>query len=422
MPSHFSAAPTFFDFPFSTRYNRYRSINRKGALGLKLLHTSDWHLGKSLYEASLHDEQSHFINQILALLEQEAVDAVVLAGDIYDRPLPPGQSVQLYDFFLSETVKKRGIPVIAIAGNHDSASRLEFGASLYRESGYYIYGYPKRDIEPVTLTDRWGEVRFHPIPYLHPADARVLLEDSDIRTWQQAYDALLAHNRPGLDLSVRNVALAHGFFSDLSGREDVEQITSDSEVNTGGMDIADAACFAPFDYTALGHLHAPQWTVRGKVRYSGTPLKYSLSEEHQTKSVTVVELGEKGRVDCRIVPLPPRRDVRVIEGAFDQLSDPAFHTAGSFDDYVFARIHGDTVTYPMEKLRLLFPRILGLAFVDGLAAQTDIAAAVKPRETTSMEELFLRFYRDIKGEDIPPDRLECLREAMAELEGEERDT
>ena len=265
---------------------------------MKILHTSDWHLGKSIYDFSLLEDQSRFISWLLELLPREQVDAVIIAGDIYDRPVPPGAAVALYDRFLSEAAGRLGIPVLAIAGNHDSPGRLQFGSSLYRKSGYYIVGSIGAGQEPVVLHDAIGPVRFTLVPYLHLTDVRALLPQETVCTFDDAYRILMEQLRtePG----VRNIAVAHGFFS----AQGSTLLTSDSEMSIGGMDYADISCFDGYDYVALGHLHAPQ-QAGNVIQYSGSPLKYSLSEELQHKTVTLVELGKPGEpVLLREVPVP----------------------------------------------------------------------------------------------------------------------
>ena len=377
---------------------------------MRILHTSDWHLGKSLYDFPLIDDQQFIIEEIINIIALHKIDAVIIAGDIYDRPLPSGSAIQLYDFFLSRVVKDMGVPVIAIAGNHDSAGRLEFGSSLYMSSGYYIFGRNKKDVCPVKIPDSYGEVYFFPFPYLHPADIRVLLDNTNIKSYDDAYREIINYNTDFVDPAKRNIAVAHGFFSDLSGKDNTEVLTSDSEINIGGMDIANAAYFSDFDYTAIGHLHAPQWTMQGKIRYSGSPLKYSLSEEKHNKSATIVDVGQKGSLDFEIIPLAQIHDVRTLHGSFLQLCDPSYHS-GSFSDYVFAEISGDTAVYPMEKLRLIFPNILGLSFVDNINKIQEVKLSDKI-EHSSAEELFGRFYREMKGEEPSEESLAMLREAI----------
>lgn len=382
---------------------------------MKLIHTSDWHLGKNLYEYSLLDDQAHFLDWLLELMEQEQVDALVIAGDVYHRPVPAADAVALFDRFLSRATLELGVPILAVAGNHDSGARLEFAGALLRSVGYHIAGKPRKEMLRVTLTDRHGPVVFWLLPYLFPADVRTLLPDSGARTFQAAYDALLEENLPHLDRSVRNVMIAHGFFA---GLEPV--ILSESELSVGGMDAVGAAAFQAFDYAALGHLHAPQ-RVGEVARYSGSPLKYSLSEENQRKSVTLVELGAPGSTaGIREIPVPALHDVRRIAGRFDDLMNPDLHQNKGFEDYVFAEISDEGVLYAMEKLRTLFPRILGVSLPfrepDGEAIQ--IGAA---RQRLSMEQHFARFYRESTGEELPEEHEAVLEEIIQSLEEERRE-
>ncbi len=381
---------------------------------MKILHTSDWHLGKSLYDFSLLEDQAYFIEQLLAYLGNNQVDAVVIAGDIYDRPIPPAGAIQLYDHFLSKTVNQLGIPVLAIAGNHDSASRLEFGSSLYQKSGYYVVGSVQNPVTTVTLAHKQGDVCFTLLPYLHPADVRALWQE-DVKTFDQAYRLLLSHHLPTLDPSVGQVAVAHGFFARL-GRPDC-LLTSDSEVSVGGLDIADSCCFAPMDYVALGHLHSPQ-QVGDNLRYSGSPLKYSLSEEDRRKSFLMVTLEQKGQAVTQEVFLPPLRDLRTVTGTLEQLLEPSYHHIARFDDYVFAQIQGPECLYPMQKLRTLFPRLLGLRFGQrGEGATSMSTMEGRAVERMSVVELFGGFYRQTTGNSLSDKHLELLAEVL-EMEEE----
>ena len=388
---------------------------------MKILHTSDWHLGKALYDFSLLEDQAHFIHWLLALLAQTPVDAVVISGDIYDRPVPPASAVELYDDFLSRAVGEMGIPVFAIAGNHDSASRLQFGSSLYRKSGYYVAGSISPAPHTITLRDSLGDVHFTLFPFVHLAEVRALYPGETVRTFDDAYRVLLQNYADSLDYGARNIAIAHGFFGMLGDEEAARPLlTSDSEISVGGMDIADSALFADFDYVALGHLHAPQQPCENAA-YSGSPLKYSLSEERHEKSVVLVELAEKGSVRSRRIRVPALRDVRSIRGRMEELLEPSFHTCKQFDDYVFAEIEGEECTYPMQKLRTLFPKLLGLRFT----AQAEAADRLIPQmqaeqriSRLSAEELFCRFFRESKGYEIPPDYLQAVRDALKDLEKE----
>lgn len=412
-----------FDDLTIREYNRDRtcidfSTENEAHELMKILHTSDWHLGKSLYEFSLLQDQQYMIEQLLLLLEKEGVEAVIIAGDIYDRPIPPARAVQLYDYFLAQAVGRLGISVLAISGNHDSPSRLEFGSGFYAASGYHICGSIAADvcIHRVTLADRFGDIHFYLLPFLHPADLRALFPDEQIKTYDDTYRILLEKNNPALDLSQRNILIAHGFFSSIGQNStDKSLLTSDSEINIGGMDIADSTYFSAFDYTALGHLHAPQRAGSDRIRYSGSPLKYSMSEEKQKKSFTLIEAGEKGDMAITNLYITPLRDVRTVRGTLDQLLEPSFHENKAFGDYIFAELCDTQVLYPMEKLRKLFPNLLGLRFVENSDisfAQVQVGTAA-PK--LSPYEMFLRFYRESKGYDLSSEGMQYLSEVVEQI-------
>jgi len=307
------------------------------------------------------------------------------------------------------------VPVIAAAGNHDSKSRLEFGSKLYSKSGYHIFGTLKAEVDPVTLHDDFGEVRFYPVPWVHPAQVRVLFNNTGVRTFDDAYRLLLEKNT--LDESIRNIAVAHGFFARLGGSDpEKELITSDSEINIGGMDIVDSAYFTRFDYTALGHLHMPQCAGGEHMRYSGSLLKYSVSEERQKKSCTIIELLKKGEMQVTTVPIPAMRDVRSITGSFDDLMEPDYHQNKSFDDYVFADITDFGVLYPMEKLRTLFPNLLGLRFASQSGGLEDVQLNAANTPQMSTLELFKRFYRDTYDAEMPDESLAFLTQVIQKSE------
>lgn len=380
---------------------------------MKILHTSDWHLGRTLYDFSLLEDQEKMLCDIQYILEQQSIDVLVIAGDIYDRAVPSAAAIQLYDAFLSQVVGKMGIPVMAIAGNHDSSARLQFGSSLYASSGYYVVGQPQTTIEPIVLQDSYGSVFFWLIPYLQPAYMRVLFGDAAVHTFDDAYRVLLQNNQSLIDPSVRNIAVAHGNFSAIGQAVDQTLVTSDSEISIGGMDLVDSAHFAPFDYTALGHLHAPQRAGHSLIRYSGSPLKYSLSEETQKKSVAIVSLHEKGDVSTEVYPLAAMRNVRTIRGRLDQLLEPSFDSTGAFDDYVFAELSEKSVLYPMEKLRTLYPHVLGLRLLQQEEQSPEIYMGANTPKLLP-QDMFARFYEQANGTEIPEEHYTFLCEALTQ--------
>lgn len=378
---------------------------------MKILHTSDWHLGANLYDFSLIEDQRHFLAGLIDIIKKEDVSAVLISGDIYDRSVPPAWAVELYDYFLS-SVTPLGVSVIGAAGNHDSPIRLEFASSLYKKAGYYIFGTVKHEIRPVVLEGKC-KINVYPIPFFFPADIRVMLENPAIKTFDSAYKCYIEHIKNDMDMGAVNIAMAHSYFSKLGAGKNTGLITSESEINIGGTDIADAGIFEDFDYTALGHLHTPQWVEKGKVRYSGSPIKYSVSEAGHKKSVTIIDINGKNDIKTEEIYLENLRDLRVISGTFEQLCDGGFHENKSFGDYVFANINGAEELYAMEKLRVLFPNIIGISYKRENTVLSP-GTVLEKREARSTRELFMSFYREIKEQDMTPAQVDILDSALLE--------
>ncbi len=390
---------------------------------MRLLHLSDLHFGRSLREYSLLEDQRHWCHQLLAHLDEVRYDAVLIAGDLYDRGVPNAGAVELCDWFLSELAGTRKLPVLCIAGNHDSPQRLSFASSLYREAGLYMAAIPSKKLARVTLEDQWGPVDFFLLPYLTPGDGRTLFPQEEIRTFQDAYAALLRENREEIAACPRRVLLAHGFFSLGADREHTGLLTSDSEVSVGGTDLVDAALFDRFHYCALGHLHRDQTAGDPRLRYCGSPLKYSVSEENQKKSVRAVELGPKGELlDSRAVSFPPLRDVRTVRGAMEELLAP---TAGEFasGDYVqITVLTKGTETGAAQKLRNVYPNYLCIHYQNPDAAPLELEGRERVARL-SLEESYLAFYRQVTGQELSAPGRTVLETLCRKLEhqGEEEE-
>ena len=280
---------------------------------MKFIHLSDLHLGKRLNEISMLKDQEYILLQILQIIDAEQPEAVLISGDVYDKSVPSAEAVTLFDDFLCRLAKRK-LHTFLISGNHDSAERLAFGNRLLQSSGIHISPVYRGNLSPVTLEDRFGAVHFWLLPFLKPVQLRQLFPEETIETYTDACAAAVAHM--DLDKNARNVLLTHQFVTGAA--------TCDSEeISVGGTDNVDAAVFADFDYVALGHIHSPQNIGSNRIRYCGTPLKYSFSEAGHHKSVTVVELGEKGEVHLTLVPLRPKHDLREIRGSFGELTDKA---------------------------------------------------------------------------------------------------
>ena len=378
---------------------------------MKLIHLSDLHLGKRVNGFSMLDDQATILEQILAVIDDEAPDAVLIAGDVYDRTTPPAEAVRLFDDFLVK-LSARAVRVIVISGNHDSAERLSFGARLMAGSGVTLAPVYDGTLQPVTLTDAHGEVRIWPLPFLRRAQVQRYFPETELKNETDAIAAVIGSM--DIDSTQRNVLVAHQFVTGAA--------TCDSEeLQVGTADGVDVNVFAPFDYVALGHLHGAQRVGRETVRYCGTPLKYSFSEKDHIKSVTVAELGAKGEVLVRAVPLTPRHDLRELRGTYDELTLRANYEHTATDDYLSIVLTDEQdVPDALMKLRVIYPNIMQLRY-DNTRTRAEAViegAGIVPRR--SALELFEDFYALQNGQDMTKEQrdfaallLQEIREAEA---------
>lgn len=379
---------------------------------MKFFHISDIHLGKKVNGYSMMDEQRYILGEILRMADEEKPDAVVIAGDIYDRTYPSPEAVALCDEFLFQ-LSSRSIAVLAISGNHDSPERVAFGSRIFGRSGIHLSPVYDGHVEPVVLSDEYGSVNFYMLPFIRPYDVRRYFPDEEIETYDDAVKK--AVNDLGADFSVRNVLITHQF---VSGAK-----SSDSEeVMVGGTNQVEVSAFAGFDYTALGHLHRPQHVKSEIVRYSGAPLKYSTSEANDTKSVTVAELRIKGDITLRQLPLTPKHDLRIIKGKFEELISPDFDCGGANDDYIHIVLTDeDDVPDAVGKLRSIYPRIMTIEYDNTRTRMMNTVemSSDKPLRAKSSEELFEELYELQNGTCLTDTQKETVREIMSELqEGE----
>ena len=357
---------------------------------MKLFHLSDLHLGKRVYDFSMLEDQEYILRQILRLADAEQPDAVILAGDIYDKPVPPAEAVRLFDEFLVG-LSRRGIPVLLISGNHDSAERVAFGGRLMAGSRVYPSPAYTGEVTPVTLSDERGPVNFFLLPFVRAAHVRAAFPEEEIASATDAIRAAIAHM--AVDPAARNVLVAHQFVAGAA-------CCDSEEISVGGTDSVDAAVFAPFDYVALGHIHGPQHFEGGRIRYCGTPLKYSFSEAKQEKSVTVVELGRKGEVTVRTIPLVPKREMVDLRGSYDELMSRSLYEGTTYpEDYVRITLTDETdVPEATARLRVVYHNLMKLAYDN---TRTRHSAQIDPAEdasTRSPLEIFSELYEKQNGE------------------------
>ena len=356
---------------------------------MKLLHLSDLHLGKRVNEFSMLEDQQYILKQILNIIEEERPDAVLMAGDIYDKSVPSAEAVQLFDEFLYR-LSEGDRQVFVISGNHDSPERLAFGGRLMDRSGIHIAPVYHGHVDPFVLQDASGTVNLYLLPFVKPAQVRKYFPDQEIVSYTDAVRAALEEMGP--DPDQRNVLVTHQFVTGAS-RSDSE------EISVGGADNVDASVFDAFDYTALGHIHGPQNAGGERIRYCGTPLKYSFSEAGHQKSVTVAELGEKEKggekaaLSLRTIPLKPLRDLREIRGTYLELTAKSYYEDMNREDYLHVTLTDEEdVPDAVGKLRIIYPNLMKLDYDN---RRTRAGAA--PVEGTDLEqkspaELFAEFY------------------------------
>ena len=387
---------------------------------MKFLHLADLHFGKIVNGFSMCDEQAHIVKEILQIVDRERPDALLLAGDIYDRSIPSETAVRLYDEFLT-ALSQRAVPVLAISGNHDSAERLSFGERLMESSGIYTYAAFDGRLRRIDFLDEHGALHIYLLPFIKPYGARAFFPASDISTYQDAFCAAL--NASPIDASARNVLVAHQFVLPQSRSADL----SDSEQHqVGGVDCIDAALLYDFDYVALGHLHKAQAMGQPYIRYAGSPLKYSFSEAGESegqsiqKSVTLVELGAKGDMSIREIPLHPLRDLREIRGCFSDLIAPAFLASQSTEDYLHITLTDEEEIYDaIGKLRVHYPHIMQLDYDNRRSRSVTHLQQPSSVESCGPGELFFDFFQEMNGQ--PPNELQLsLVENRLQEEGESR--
>ncbi len=365
---------------------------------LKFLHLSDLHLGRRLYDASLLEDQHFILQQILELLDSQGADAVLLAGDIYDKSIPSAEAVRLLDWFLTQ-LAQREKPVFMVSGNHDSAERIAFGAQLLDGKGVYVSPVLEAVTEPVTLYDAYGPVHIYLLPFVKPVHVRRVFPEAEIGDYTQAVEAVVKAWSP--NEKERNILVAHQLVTGA--------VRSESEtVSIGGLDDVSAEVFAPFDYVALGHLHGAQSVCRETVRYCGTPLAYSFSEEEQ-RSVTWVELGEKGQVFVTQTPLNPLHPVRTLKSTFEELMKD------TSEDYLRVVLKDEEdVPYAMTRLRHRYPNLLRLEYDN---VRTRAQSQLEPLGDPGLSPLQLLedFYRSRNNQPMSDDLRKIAKTWMEEI-------
>ena len=379
---------------------------------MKLIHLSDIHLGKRVNEFSMLEDQAHILKKILAVVDEEKPDGVLIAGDVYDKSVPSTEAVQLFDDFLVRLAKRK-LPVFIISGNHDSPERLSFANRLIDAVGIHLAPVYSGVVEPVTLSDEYGPVNVYMLPFIKPAHVRGFFPDTEITGYSDAVAAAIG--RMNIDKTQRNVLITHQFVTGAQ-RSDSE------ELSVGGTDNIGAEVFCDFDYVALGHIHGPQNMDSGRIRYCGSPLKYSFSEAAQQKSVTVAELKEKDTLEIHTVPLIPRRDMVELKGSYQQLTLREFYENTTYqEDYTHITLTDEEdIPDAVAKLRAVYHNLMKLDYDNTRTRHSAAISGAENVETRSPIDLFAEFYELQNGLPMSAEQTEIVTSLIEKIwEGEE---
>lgn len=377
---------------------------------MKLIHLSDLHLGKRLYEISLIEDQKFILEQILKIIDEEQPDGVMIAGDIYDKSVMPVEAIKVFDDFLNE-LHARSVPVYIISGNHDSADRLAFGSRILSMGNIHIAPPYNGSVYSITAEDEYGSLHIYMLPFVKRSLIKSLFPEDEIETATDALKAVI--RRIELNPNERNIILAHQFITGAA-------ISDSEEHSVGGADNVDASVFDDFDYVALGHLHGPQPIGRETVRYCGTPLKYSFSEASHSKSVTVVELEKIGSIALRTIPLTPLRDMRDIKGTYEELMNRGSNETEHKDDFIRVNLTDENdVPDAIARLRTVYPNVLTLDYDNTRTQHTMQITEAADVEQKTPGNLFAEFFEMRNGRAMDPDQTAIIHSLIEKIWQEE---
>ncbi|GAA0103818.1 exonuclease SbcCD subunit D [Paraclostridium sordellii] len=394
---------------------------------MKIIHTSDWHIGKIVNEFSMIEDQKYILNKLIELIEIEDPKVLLIAGDIYDRSIPPVEAVELLNETLNKLIIEKDIKVLAISGNHDGGERLSFGGSILEKQGLYIAGRDEELYKKVTIKDENKNINFYLVPYKDPALTRKILEDKEIKSHNDAMISVVNKIKKELNKKEKNILVGHGYITmkrkdaikELENKYQVAELeTSESErpLSIGGTDLIDGNIFEDFDYVALGHLHGRQKVGREEMRYSGSLLKYSFSEVNQKKGVYILDINKENNIDIDFKPMKPLRDLRIIKGNIEDLLEEGRNIKDGKNDYIQAILTDDgELINPMEKLKSVYPNTMLITRERKKEITEDKTSAKGEYKNKSKLELFREFYDDLGNGDYTKEKEEVLINTINEV-------
>ena len=374
---------------------------------MKFMHLSDLHLGKRVNEFSMLEDQVYILNKIVNIIDEEKPAAIILAGDIYDKPIPPAEAVELFDDFLYK-LSQRNLKVFIISGNHDSAERIAFGARLFDKTGIYMSPVYTGNISPIEMSDEFGKINIYMLPFIKPIHVRRYFPDTEISSYTGAVSTVIENMH--LDTGIRNILVTHQFVTGASR-------TESEDISVGGSDNVNADVFRDFDYVALGHIHRSQSCGSEYIRYSGTPLKYSFSESKDTKSITVIDIKEKGTIKLDFIPLTPLRDMVEIKGTYDDLMLKSFYENTTYpNDYVHITLTDEEdIPDVITKLRVVYKNIMKLDYDNQRTRSNSETNLINDMESKSPLELFDIFYDSRNGQPLNNEQREFMENIIEDI-------
>ncbi len=373
---------------------------------MKIMHLSDLHIGKKVNEYSMLQDQIYILKEILHIIDDEKVETVIIAGDVYDRSLPPNEALELFDEFLYQ-LSSRNVNVFVISGNHDSPERISYGGRMMTENKIFLSPVYDGNVKPITLNDDYGEVNFYLLPFVRPTDIRRYFPDENIENYTDAVK--VAIDNMNVDFSERNILVTHQF---VTGAE----LSESEDIIVGGTDNVSGEVFDGFDYVALGHIHREQTVGKDNIRYCGTPLKYSFSEAKNIKSVTILDFNDKGNIEYSKIPLTPFRDMREIRGTYYELTLKSNYESTNTEDYLYITLTDEEdIPDAIGKLRSIYPNIMKLDYDNLRTRGSGTVDAIENIESKNPFELFADLFKQQNNQDMSEEQEEIMRNLIDKI-------
>lgn len=382
---------------------------------MKILHSADWHLGRVFHNVALLEDQAYILKQFIECVRDRKPDVVVIAGDVYDRSVPSSDAISLLDDTLTQIVIELKVPVIIIAGNHDSPERLSFGSRLLESAGLTVRGPLTTDCNPVLIEDNHGTVAIYPVPYSEPPVVRAAFKDDNLKDHHQCLDAQLTLIRNGHNENYRSVIVAHAFVQGGSVTESERPLSV-----VGGSGVVGLEVFDGFNYVALGHLHRHQSMAGKRVSYAGSLMKYSFAEAAHEKSLSLVDIDSEGNVEIEPITLKPKRDLRIISGSLEEIISGAAKDPHK-EDFILARLTNQgAILEAMGKLRTAYPNALAIERTQH--ARGDGTVEAHDHRKISTDELFSSFFKEMTGSELSGESQQILHKEIAHIEVNNRES